>query len=102
MFLTNPLGKNVNQVFGQECRSIAMCFGGGKKQQEESNKAAAQQRIEAEAVKEQELQKKALQKREDISDAISKQKGIKGMRGGTGRRSLFRSGGQGFLSRFDY
>ena len=40
--------------------------------------------------------------REDISDAISKQKGIKGMRGGTGRRSLFRSGGQGFLSRFDY
>lgn len=78
-----------------------MCFGGGGPSQEEKE-AAAEQRIEADQAKREEVEKRARQKREDISDALEasvQRKG--GMRGGRGRRSLFRAGGAGFLGRFD-
>jgi len=81
-----------------------MCFGGGggRAQQEEVNKQAAEQRVEADIAKREEAEKRARQKREDISDALEasvQRKG--GMRVGRGRRSLFRAGGAGFLGRFD-
>jgi hypothetical protein len=75
-----------------------MCFGGGPSKAEKE--AAAEQRIEAEQAKAEEIQKRAEQKREDISEAIDRRTQRRGMRGGTGRRSLFKAGGGGFLGRF--
>lgn len=81
-----------------------MCFGGGGgggAQQEAVNKQAAEQRVQADIARREEAEKKAEKKREDISEAIEGRTQRKGMRGGAGRRSLFRSGGSGFLGRFD-
>lgn len=75
-----------------------MCFGGGPSKAEKE--AAAEQRIEAEQAKAEEIQKRAEQKREDISEAIDRRTQRRGMRGGTGRRSLFKASGGGFLGRF--
>lgn len=77
-----------------------MCFGGGPSKAEK--RAAAQRRVEADIAQREEAEKRAKQKREDISDALQARTQRRGMRGGAGRRSLFRSGGSGFLSRFDY
>lgn len=64
-------------------------------------KAAAEQRLAAEQAKQQAIQEKAGQKREDISDALSARSQRKGTRGGVGRRSLFSSNtGAGFVGRF--
>lgn len=73
-----------------------MCFGPSKAEK----KAAAEQRVEAEEVKQEAIQEKAEKKREDISDALTKRVQTKYGRGGAGRRSLIRSGGGGFLGRF--
>jgi hypothetical protein len=79
-----------------------MCFGGGSSaSQEAANKQAAQDRVDADIAKRQEVEKRAKQKREDISDALTKREQTKGMRGGVGRRSLFGSGASGFMGRFD-
>ena len=80
-----------------------MCFGGGGPTQAE-NKAAAEQRVEAEAQVQEEVQERAQQKAKDVEQAISaRTAGTTRGSGGPGRRSLFRSGmgGAGFLSRFD-
>jgi len=77
-----------------------MCFGGGRKQQEESNKQAAEERVEADIAKREEIERRAKQKREDITEAITEKTQKRGMRGGFGRRSLFRAGGGGFMGRF--
>lgn len=83
-----------------------MCFGGGggggsNAAQEEANRAAAADRVEADIAKREEVEKRAKQKREDISEAITSKSESRGMRGGTGRRSLFQAGGSGFLGRFN-
>lgn len=76
-----------------------MCFGGGPTDAE--NKAAAEGRVEADVAKQEEIQKVARKKREDIGEAIeSSTERRGGMRGGAGRRSLMRAGGAGFLGRF--
>ena len=67
-----------------------MCFGPSRAEKE----AAAQQRVEADFARREELEKRAKKKREDISDALDAR------RSGSGRRSLFRASGQGFLGRF--
>lgn len=75
-----------------------MCFGPSKAEKE----AAAEQRVEAELAKQEQVVDRAEDKREDITDALSARSQRKGMRGGgKGRRSLY-SGttGAGFLSRF--
>lgn len=79
-----------------------MCFGGGGSSgpSEAEKQAAAQQRVEAEIAKRREIEKKAVQKREDISEALSSRTQRKGMRGGAGRRSLFQASGAGFMGRF--
>lgn len=75
-----------------------MC-GGGPSTAEK--KAAAEQRLAAEQAKQEAIQEKAGQKREDISDALSARSQRKGTRGGVGRRSLFSSNtGSGFVGRF--
>ena len=79
-----------------------MCFGGNRKAQEESNKKAAEERVEADIVKREEVEERAKQKREDITEAITEKTRQRGTRGGRGRRSLFRAGGSGFLGRFNY
>lgn len=76
-----------------------MCFGGGGPSRAEKE-AATEQRIEAEQAKQEEIQKRGEQKREDISEAVDRRSQRRGMRGGTGRRSLFKAGGGGFLGRF--
>jgi hypothetical protein len=76
-----------------------MCFGGGGPSRAEKQ-AAAEQRVEADLAKQEEVKKRAEAKREDISDAIDRRTQRRGMRGGTGRRSLFKAGGGGFLGRF--
>jgi hypothetical protein len=77
-----------------------MCFGGGPSRQEKQ--AAAEQQVEADVAKREEVEKLAEQKREDISQALEARTQRRGMRGGAGRRSLFRAGGGGFLGRFNY
>ena len=76
-----------------------MCFGGGPSQKEKE--AAAEQRVEADFAKREEIEKRAKQKREDISEAIEGRTARAGMRGGKGRRSLFSAPSTGFLGRFD-
>lgn len=75
-----------------------MCFGPSRKEKQ----AAAEQQVEADVAKREEVEKRAEQKREDISQALEARTQRRGMRGGAGRRSLFRSGGAGFLGRFNY
>ena len=73
-----------------------MCFGPSKAEK----RAAAEQRAEAEEAKQEAIQEKATQKREDISQALTQRTKRRYGRGGRGRRSLFRAGGSGFLGRF--
>jgi hypothetical protein len=75
-----------------------MCFGPSKREKQ----AAAEQQVEADVAKREEVEKLAEQKREDISQALEARTQRRGMRGGAGRRSLFRAGGGGFLGRFNY
>jgi len=81
-----------------------MCFGGGNKKSQADidaeAKRAADDRIAAEDAKRAEIEDKAEKKREDIGEAVESRAESKGMRGGKGRRSLFRAGGGGFLDRF--
>lgn len=81
-----------------------MCFGGGSKRSQADidaeAKAASDARIAAEDAKRTEIEAKAEQKREDIGEAVESRSESKGMRGGKGRRSLFKAGGGGFLDRF--
>ncbi len=81
-----------------------MCFGGGSKKSQADidaeAKAASDARIAAEDAKRTEIEAKAEQKREDIGEAVESRSESKGMRGGKGRRSLFKAGGGGFLDRF--
>lgn len=82
-----------------------MCFGGGgggySGPTVEEKTVAADQRVEADIAKREEAEKRAKQKREDISSALEAREQRKGMRGGSGRRSLFQAGGSGFLGRFE-
>jgi hypothetical protein len=86
-----------------------MCFGGGgggPTQAEET--AAADDRIEAEEAERKEVERRAKQKRKDISAALESSVADAGARGGTARRSLFRAtqqmgaagGASGYLGRF--
>ena len=80
-----------------------MCGGGNKRSQADIDaeaKAAADARIAAEDAKRTEIEAKAEKKREDIGEAVESRSESKGMRGGKGRRSLFKAGGGGFLDRF--
>jgi len=80
-----------------------MCGGSRRKSQAEIDreaKEAADARIAAEDAKRAEIDAKAEKKREDIGEAVESRAESKGMRGGKGRRSLFRAGGGGFLDRF--
>ena len=81
-----------------------MCGGGGSRRSQadidaEARRAAADRQA-AEDAKRKELEEKAEKKREDIGEAVESRAESKAMRGGTGRRSLFRAGGGGFLDRF--
>ena len=80
-----------------------MCFGGGGGPTDAENKAAAEQRVEAEAQTQKAVQERAQQKAEDVQEAISFRTARSGRSGARGRRSLIQSGagGAGFLSRFD-
>ena len=75
-----------------------MCGGPSRAEKQ----AAADQRMETELAKSKAIEEKALEKREDITEALTartKRKGLKG--GGYGKRSLISSGsGAGFLKRF--
>ena len=66
---------------------------------------AAEQRVEAEVAQQEQVVKRAEQKREDVSQALEARtisQGRRGRRGGIGRRSLFTApgGAAGYLSRF--
>tara|TARA_R100001510_G_C7603376_1_gene169264 strand:- start:321 stop:524 length:204 start_codon:yes stop_codon:yes gene_type:complete len=67
-----------------------MCFGPTRAEKQ----TAVTQRMEADEAQRQEAEKRAMQKREDIQEAVMK-------RQGRTRRSLFSSGRGGFLGRFD-
>lgn len=73
-----------------------MCFGPSKAEK----KAAVETREEADVIKREEVEDRAEQKKEDITEAVEKRVERRGMRGGAGRRSLFRASGSGFLGRF--
>lgn len=73
-----------------------MCFGPSKAEKQ----AAAESREEADNLKREEVEKRAEQKRDDITEAVEGRQARRGMRGGAGRRSLFKASGSGFLGRF--
>ena len=75
-----------------------MCFGPSKAERQLS----ASQREEALMARQQEIMKRAEQKREDISAALEGRIVREWMRGGAGPRSLFTSafGSSGYASRF--
>jgi hypothetical protein len=79
-----------------------MCFKSAGPSPKE-NKAAAEQQVEAEVAKEEAIQEKAVQKKQDIGAALDMRIANAAKRGGSGRRSLFTSpgGGAGYLSRFE-
>jgi hypothetical protein len=77
-------------------KEIAMCLGPSPSEK----RAAAAQREAADVAKREEAEKRAGQKREDIMEALEASTVRRGMRGGMGRRSLFRAGGGGFMGRF--
>jgi len=68
-----------------------MCFGPSRSEKE----AAVTQRMEADESQRQEAEKRAMQKREDIQEAVMKRGSART------RRSLFSAGRGGFLGRFD-
>jgi hypothetical protein len=78
-------------------KEIAMCLGPSPSEK----RAAAAQREAADVAKREEAEKRAGQKREDIMEALEGATVRRGMRGGRGRRSLFRASGGGFMGRFD-
>ena len=78
-----------------------MCFGGGGGPSQQEKQASVNQRVEADVAKREEVEERAEKKREDITEALEARTERRGMRGGAGRRSLFRSGGGGFLGRFN-
>jgi len=73
-----------------------MCFGPSAAEKQ----AATESREEADRAKRAEIETRAETKREDITEAIEGRTERRGMRGGSGRRSLFRAAGSGFLGRF--
>lgn len=73
-----------------------MCFGPSKQEKQ----AAVTQREEADVQKREVVEDRAKQKVDDIEEAVEAKTKRRGMRGGAGRRSLFRAGGGGFLGRF--
>jgi len=77
-------------------KEIAMCLGPTPSEK----RAAAAQREAADVAKREEAEKRAGQKREDIMEALEGATVRRGMRGGMGRRSLFRAAGGGFMGRF--
>ena len=92
--------------YANQCKTTKennMCGGGSRRSQADIDaeaKRAADDRIAAEDAKRAEAEAKAEKKREDIGEAVESRAESKAMRGGTGRRSLFRAGGGGFLDRF--
>lgn len=79
-----------------------MCFGGGGGPSPQEQQQAAEQRVEAEVAQQEQVVKRAEQKREDVSQALEARTIRGGRRGGAGRRSLFTApgGAAGYLSRF--
>jgi hypothetical protein len=84
-----------------------MCFGPSKAEkataaasQQEQADAALAQRVSADSAAQAEAEARAKKKQEDIGAALDSKTAREGMAGGGGRRSLFSSGAQGFLGRF--
>ena len=77
-----------------------MCGGPSESEKKASAQAAADARIAAEDRKRREIEAKAEKKREDIGEAIESRTEERGMKGGSGRRSLFQASGGGFLGRY--
>ncbi len=77
-----------------------MCLGGGPSRAEKE--AAADQRVEADIAKREEIEERAKQKREDIAAALEA-KTIRGAgKGGKGKRSLITAATTGgYMGRFD-
>lgn len=86
-----------------------MCFGGGGGgPTQEEEQSAAEDRVAAEDAERKEVERRAKQKRKDISDALEASVADAGARGGSARRSLFKNiqqqgtggGAAGYLGRF--
>ena len=77
-----------------------MCGGPSDAEKEAAARSAADARIAAEDRKRREIEAKAEKKREDIGEAIESGTEERGMKGGSGRRSLFQASGGGFLGRY--
>jgi hypothetical protein len=80
----------------KDVKENIMCFGPSKAEKQ----LAADSREESDLAKREQVEARATQKREDITEAIEGRTERRGMRGGSGRRSLFRASGSGFLGRF--
>jgi hypothetical protein len=82
-----------------------MCFGSSKPQATApaavENQAAAAAQVETDMATREEDERRAKDKAEDITEALTARSAGKGKRGGSGRKSLLTSTGGGFLGRFE-
>jgi len=95
MFLIADLNKPNVKVYGQECKEITMCIGGGAR-----TPAPTEEEKRAEMERESEQQEE-MAKREEARQEVLEQN-ITRRRSGVGRRSLLRGsgGGIGFYNEY--
>ena len=97
MFSIVDLKLNVEQVYGQECKEILMCLPRSSPKPPPPTIEEKEEKMEREAVKEVETQKRVDARQDVLEENITTQ------RRGTGRRSLLRGsgGGIGFYNEYD-
>jgi hypothetical protein len=97
MFLIADLNKLNVKVYGQECKEITMCIGGGRPKTPPPTDEEKEEEMEREAQKEEETAKRTEARQDVLEENITRK------RRGSGRRSLLRGsgGGIGFYNEYN-
>ena len=86
--IADPSNKK-GRVYGQECKGVAMCLGGGRSSPPPPTKEEKEEQMEREAEKEVETVKRTDARQDVLEENITRK------RKGSGRRSLLRGSGGG-------
>ena len=91
------LNKPDDKDYGQECKEIAMCIGGGRPKTPEPSVEEKEEEMERESQKEEETAKRKEARQDVLEETITRR------RKGSGRRSLLRGsgGGIGFYNEYN-
>ena len=97
MYLIADLNKLDVKVYGQECKEIAMCIGGGRPKTPEPTVEEKEEEMERKAQEEEETAKRTEARQDVLEENITRR------RKGSGRRSLLRGsgGGIGFYNEYN-